>query len=190
MKPEPPLKRIDAFEMPEDIASAWEASMALRGNATFFEVLANHPGLYRWYVSSFYGEVLRGGAVAQSYKELLRLRLSNLHGCRFCNQGNLRDALAAGLTEEQIDAFDDHENDPFTDAEKAVLALGEQLALTQPEGTLDPALHQTLAQHFSDAEILEQGLVSGILAGVAKFMFAYDLVEKEDSCPFHPSNEV
>ena len=190
MKPEPALKRIDASEMPEDLASAWEASMALRGDATFFEVFANHPELYRWYVGSFYGEVFRGGTVAQPYKELLRLRLSTLHGCRFCNQGNRRDAVEAGLTEEQIDAFDEPEDGPFTDAEKAVLALGEQLALTQPEGKLSPALHQKLAQHFSDTEILELGLVGGILAGVAKFMFAYDLVEKEDSCPFHPSNEV
>ena len=187
MKPEPALKRIDTSEMPEDIATAWEASMALRGDATFFEVFANHPDLYRWYVGSFYGEVFRGGAVEQPYKELLRLRLSTLHGCRFCNQGNRRDALAAGLTEAQIDAFDDPESGPFTDAEKAVLALGEQLALTQPEGTLNEALHSQLAQHFSDAEILELGLVGGILAGVAKFMFAYDLVEKEDSCPFHPT---
>jgi hypothetical protein len=31
-------------------------------------------------------------------------------------------------------------------------------------------------------------LVGGILAGVAKFMFAYDLVEKEDTCPFHPAS--
>ena len=46
------------------------------------------------------------------------------------------------------------------------------------------ALHRELANHFNDAEILELGLVGGILAGVAKFMFAYDLVEKEDSCPF------
>ena len=80
--------------------------------------------------------------------------------------------MAAGLIEEQIDAFDDPENGPFTDAEKAVLALGEQLALAQPEGTLNPVLHQKLAQHFSDAEILELGLVGGILAGVAKCMLA------------------
>ncbi|MGA0336183.1 MAG: carboxymuconolactone decarboxylase family protein, partial [Luminiphilus sp.] len=107
MKPKPALKRIDASEMPGDIASAWEASMALRGDATFFEVFANHPDLYRWYVGSFYGEAFRGGTVAQPFKELLRLRLSTLHGCRFCNQGNRQDALASGLTEEQIDAFDD-----------------------------------------------------------------------------------
>ena len=93
--------------------------------------------------------------------------------------------MAAELTAEQIDAFDDPDNGPFTDAEKAVLALGEQLALAQPEGTLNPVLHQKLAQHFSDAEILELGLVGGILAGVAKFIFAYDLVEKDDTCPFH-----
>ena len=186
MKPEPVLEKIDVSAMPDDIASAWEASMALRGDATFFEVFANHPDLYRWYVNSFYGEIFRGGTVAQSYKELLRLRLSTLHGCRFCNQGNRLDALAAGLTEEQIDAFDDPENGPFTDAERAVLALGEQLALTHPEGILNAALHGELARHFSDAEILELGLVGGILAGVAKFMFAYDLVEKEDSCPLYP----
>ena len=64
MKPEPTLKRIDASDMPEDIALAWEASMALRGDATFFEVFANHPDLYRWYVGSFYGEVFRGSTVA------------------------------------------------------------------------------------------------------------------------------
>ena len=186
MKPEPVLEKIDVSAMPDDIASAWEASMALRGDATFFEIFANHPELYRWYVNSFYGEIFRGGTVAQSYKELLRLRLSTLHGCRFCNQGNRLDALAAGLTEEQIDAFDDPENGPFTDAERAVLALGEQLALTHPEGILNAALHGELARHFSDAEILELGLVGGILAGVAKFMFAYDLVEKEDSCPLYP----
>ena len=79
MKPQPPLKKIEAADMPEDIASAWEASMDLRGDATFFEVFANHADLYRWYVGSFYGDVFRGGIVARSYKELLRLRLSTLH---------------------------------------------------------------------------------------------------------------
>ena len=86
MKPEPALKRVNPSGMHEDIATAWEASMALPGDATFFEVFANHPDLYRWYVGSVYGEISRGGVVAQPFKELLRLRLSTLHGCRFCNQ--------------------------------------------------------------------------------------------------------
>ena len=96
MKPDPKLNRIAPAEMPDDMASAWARSMDLRGDATFFEVFANHPELYRWYVNQFYGDVFRGGKVAQRYKELLRLRLSTLHGCRFCNQGNRLDALEAG----------------------------------------------------------------------------------------------
>ena len=107
MKPDPQLNRIAPAEMPDDMASAWARSMDLRGDATFFEVFANHPELYRWYVNQFYGDVFRGGKVAQRYKELLRLRLSTLlHGCRFCNQGNRLDALEAGLTEAHIAAFD------------------------------------------------------------------------------------
>jgi AhpD family alkylhydroperoxidase len=188
MKPDPKLNRIAPDEMPDDIASAWTRSMDLRGDATFFEVFANHPELYRWYVNQFYGEVFRGGKVAQRYKELLRLRLSTLHGCRFCNQGNRLDALEAGLTEAHIAAFDRPESGPFTPAELAVLALAAELALTQSAGILSEALHTQLAAHFDDAQILELGLVGGILAGVAKFMFTYDLVEKEDSCPFHPTS--
>ena len=60
--------------------------------------------------NQFYGDVFRGGKVAQRYKELLRLRLSTLHGCRFCNQGNRLDALEAGLTEAQIAAFESPES--------------------------------------------------------------------------------
>ena len=41
----------------------------------------------------------------------------------------------AGLVEEQIGAFDDPENGPSTESEKAALTLGEQQALTKPEGT-------------------------------------------------------
>ena len=96
----------------------------------------------------------------------------------------LSPSMEARLTEEQIDAFDDPENGLFPDADMAVLALRKQLVLTQPEGTLNPVLHQKLAERFSDAKIPELGLVGVILAGVAKFMLAYDLVEKEDTCTF------
>ena len=50
---------------------------------------------------------------------------------------------------------------------------------------------QPLAKEFGwgiDQIMLGLGLVGGILAGVAKFMFAYDLVEKEDTCPLHTAD--
>lgn len=164
--------------------------MELRGDATLFEVFGNNPELFRWYVDRFYGELFYSGSVAKYYKELLRLRLSTLHGCRFCNQGNRQDARSAGLSEDQIDAIDNYEDGPFSDAEKSVLRLADQMALTCPGGVLDQDLHRALRQHFDDGQVLELGLVAGMLSGVAKFLFAFDLVEKETSCPFHPAHQI
>ncbi len=174
--------------MPADIRTAYESSMTLRGDATFFEVFSNHPALYRWYTESFYGEVFRGGLVDRRIKELVRLRLSIEHGCRFCNQGNRVDALAAGLTDAEIDAIADYETAPFSEREKAALRLADELRLTNRHGILDATLYTELREHYSDAEILELGLVLGILSGVARFLFAYDLVEKEENCPFPESH--
>ncbi len=183
-----PMKRLPASAMPADIREAWDHSMALRGDATFFEVFANHPELYRWYTGSFYGEVFHGGLVPRRIKELVRLRLSTVHGCRFCNQGNRVDALAAGLSEADIAALDDYPASSLGPAEKAALRLADQMLLTNPGGELDEALYSELRQHYSDAEILELGVVLGVLSGMAKFLFAFDLVAKETYCPIHPED--
>ncbi len=182
--PDTPLNRVAVEDMPADIAAAHGKSMALRGDATFFEVFANHPFLYRWYTQGFYGEVFDGGRVERRIKELVRLRLSTTHGCRFCNQGNRRDALDAGLSQADIDAVADYEHSGLSLRDKAALQLADQLVLTNPAGRLDDKLYVSLKEHFDDAEILELGLLMGILTGVAKFLFAFDLVEKEQSCPF------
>ena len=172
--------------MPEDIRKAYDHSMALRGDATFFEVFANHPELYRWYTGSFYGEVFHGGLVPRRIKELIRLSLATVHGCRFCNQGNRVDALEAGLSEADIDALDDYPSSSLGLAEKAALRLADQMLLTNPGGHLDEALYAELRLHFSDAEILELGVVLGVLTGMARFLFAFDLVAREAHCPIHP----
>lgn len=185
--PRTPLKRVAPAAMPDDILAAYQRSMALRGDATFFEAFANHPDLYRWYTGSFYGEVFRGGLVPRRIKELVRLRLSTVHGCRFCNQGNRVDALEAGLSEADIEALDDYRASSLGPAEKAALRLADQMLLTNPGGQLDEALYTEMRAHFSDAEILELGVVLGILAGMAKFLFAFDLVAREANCPIHPA---
>lgn len=181
--PRPKLKRIAREDMPAALRSAFDRSLELRGDGTFFEVFANHPDLYTWYTESFYGEVFRGGLVDRRIKELLRFRLSTVHGCRFCNQGNRLDALDAGLSDADLDAIVDDDLGHFSGHERAAIQLADQMLLTNPTGNLSDETYATLSPHFSDAEILELGLVLGILAGVAKFLFAFDLVEREDNCP-------
>ncbi len=157
--------------------------MALRGDATWFEVMAHAPELYDWY-GEFYARLFRGGRVERIIKELVRLRLSTTHGCRFCNQGNRPDALQAGVKPEQIEQLDNYENGPFSARERSALALADQMALTNPSGALDGDLYKRLQEHFGPAEILELGMVMAVLTGMAKMLFAFDLVEREESCPF------
>jgi alkylhydroperoxidase family enzyme len=182
--PTPLLKRVSRDKLPDDLVQARDRSMALRGDATLFEVFGNNPELYRCYSQGLYAQLFHAGSVDQEFKELLRLRLSTLHGCRFCNQGNREDALALGIPQAQVDAIEEFETGPFSDAQKAVLRLAERIALTSPNGTLDQDLYDDLKIHFDDGQILELGMIAGILSGMAKFMFAFDLVEKESTCPF------
>lgn len=135
-------------------------------------------------MQDFYAKLFLGGNVDQRYKQLVRLRLSLVHGCRTCNRQNVPGALDAGISQEQVDAMDQYEDGPFSDADKAVLRFADQMVLTNMDGDMDKTLHAALADHFDDAQICELGTVMAIIGGMAKLSFILHLVEREDYCPF------
>src|SRR5690606_26306727 len=139
--------------MPDAAAARWDEDMRVRGEATFIGVAANSPELLSWYYDSFYADVFYGGRVPVRLQALRRIKLSTEHGCGFCNLGNERKALAAGIRREQIDALADIESPVFSAEERAVLRLADQIKLSNMQGSLDPALYAALREHFDDAEI-------------------------------------
>ena len=188
--PNPLLSRVVPEAMDERVRAAYEQSHALQksksGDATFFEIGANAPEVLNWYFDSFYGKLFYGGRVDTRTKELLRYRLSMTHGCAFCNKGNIEDAREAGVTEAQLANIMDEAHTAFSDKDRAVIKLASEMALPNMNGQLTPALYASLRNHFDDGEIFELGLVAGILTGAAKFLFVFDLVEKEANCPIIP----
>jgi alkylhydroperoxidase family enzyme len=173
--------------LPEQYHLAWDTMNRLTGEPTFVEVFASNPQMLDFVMGQFYAGVFFGGNVDQRYKQLARLKLSLLHGCRTCNKQNVPGALAAGVSQAQIDAMDDYETGPFTAAEKAVIAYADQVALTNMDGKLTPELYARLREHFSEADILELGVAMAVISGMAKLSFVLNLVEKETYCPFAPS---
>jgi alkylhydroperoxidase family enzyme len=173
--------------LPEQYHLAWDTMNRLTGEPTFVEVFASNPQMLDFVMGQFYAVVFFGGSVDQRYKQLARLKLSLLHGCRTCNKQNVPGALAAGVSQAQIDAMDDYETGPFTAAEKAVIAYADQVALTNMDGKLTPELYARLREHFSEADILELGVAMAVISGMAKLSFVLNLVEKETYCPFAPS---
>jgi alkylhydroperoxidase family enzyme len=171
-------------KLPEKFHLAWDTLNKLTAEPAFVEVFASNPDMLEFVMNQFYMGVFFGGKVDQRYKQLVRLKLSLLHGCRTCNKQNVPGALASGITQAQVDAMDSFETGPFTDAEKAVIAYADEVALTNAEGRMTPALFQRLRAHFSEADILELGVTMAIISGMAKLSFVLDLVEKETYCPF------
>ena len=170
--------------MPEDLRQVWETLNDLTGEPTFVEVFAQAPELLDFVMVKFYGNIFFGGRVDERYKQLARLRLSQIHGCRTCTKQNVPGAIAAGFTEEQVDAMASPTSELFSDAELAVLEFAEQVALTNHDGKMDEDMYARLSAHFDDAEICELGTVMAIISGMAKLSFVMQLVEREDYCPF------
>ncbi|MEO0996462.1 MAG: carboxymuconolactone decarboxylase family protein [Pseudomonadota bacterium] len=179
-----PLSRARPDELPADLKTVWQTLNDLTGEPAFVEVFAQAPKLLNFVMQQFYGDIFFGGAVAERYKQLARLRLSQIHGCRTCNKQNVPGAKAAGFSEMQIEAMADPAPGQFSAAELAVLEFAEQMALTNHDGVVDDALYERLAEHFSDAEICELGTVMAVIGGMAKLSFVLRLVEREDYCPF------
>ena len=175
-------------KLPPQIAPAWDMLNKLTGEPTFIEVFAQAPHLLELVMNEFYVKVFFGGQVPQRYKQLARLRLSLVHGCRTCNKQNVPGALEAGFSQDQIEAL--VSNTPsqpvFSEADLAVIEYADQMVLTNMHGEISPQLFKTLRAHFSEAQILELGVVMAIIGGMAKLSFLLDVVEKETWCPFTP----
>ena len=183
------IKGVPKEEMTKNIQDDFDTAMTIRDDATFMQIAANAPEVYDWYKDSFYGQIFYGGRVDTRTKELLRLRLSMTHGCAFCNKGNRVAAKKAGVTETQSTMIMNEDASCFDAKDKAVLRLADQIVLTNMNGALDERLYNELKPYFDDAEIFELGVTAGILTGMAKFLFVYDLVEKEANCPITSAAE-
>ena len=172
-----------------NVAPAWDMLNRLTGEPTFIEVFAQTPDVLNLVMNEFYVKIFFGGDVPQRYKQLARLRLSLVHGCLTCNKQNVPGAMEAGFSQAQVDALVANRcsTDLFTEADLAVIDYTDQMVLTNMHGELSKDLFERLRKHFSEAQILELGVVMAIIGGMAKLSFLLDVVEKESYCPFTPT---
>jgi AhpD family alkylhydroperoxidase len=184
--PDPRIPPLPRAAMPERWRQVAETADQVRGEATLIEVLAQAPELLGWYYDGFYAEVFFKGRVERRIKEILRLKLSTLHGCAFCNRGNTKSALEAGVTEAQVAAMWETDSPAFDAKERAVLRLAEEMALPNMRGEVTPDLAAELRRFFSEAEMVELAVVAAVLTGMAKMLFVFDLVSREATCPIGP----
>ena len=188
--PEPHIQLVPREAVPADLLPVYDTSLERTGFPTIVGAFANAPEVTRWYFDRFYKDLFYNGAPGMRVdirsKELLRLKLSKQHGCVFCNKSNTVDCLASGITLEAIDAIFEPQSPLWSDKDRAVMALADEMMLQNMHGQLTAELYAELRRHFDDGQLIELGFIAAVLTGVAKWIFTYDLVDREESCPIQP----
>ncbi|MDT0444560.1 carboxymuconolactone decarboxylase family protein [Streptomyces johnsoniae] len=94
--------------------------------------------------------------------ELVKIRASQLNHCAFCLDMHVRDARAAGETEERVYLLSAWEEAAgvYTERERAALALTEAVTVLT-DGFVPDAVYERAAEHFSEEELAR--LISVIL---------------------------
>ena len=82
------------------------------------------------------------------------------------------------MTEEIVAALDDFERGAFTPRE--MLALRFATTMAQDHHKLDDAFFGELRGHFTDAEIIELGMVTGQFIGFGRLVAALDLENPQE----------
>ncbi|MBL7712426.1 MAG: carboxymuconolactone decarboxylase family protein [Chitinophagaceae bacterium] len=101
---------------------------------------------------------LAGTTLNTIHKELIKIRASQINGCAYCLNMHTRDALKHGETAQRIFVLDAwREAGLFTEEEKAVLAVTEEVTLIQ-KGLSDDTYHK--AEQMLGKEYLAQVIMA------------------------------
>lgn len=95
-------------------------------------------------------------SISKTLKELIKIRASQINGCAYCIDMHTKDALKNGETNQRIFLLNawKEASDIFTDEERAVLAITEEVTLIQQKGLTDETYENAL-KYFSENQIAE-----------------------------------
>ncbi|WP_116790599.1 carboxymuconolactone decarboxylase family protein [Flavobacterium psychrotrophum] len=91
--------------------------------------------------------------LSKTHKELLKIRTSQINGCAFCLDMHTKDALKYGETAQRIFLLNAwKESGLFTEEEKVVLAIAEEIALIHNQGLTETTYKKAL-EYFTEEYI-------------------------------------
>ncbi len=98
---------------------------------------------------------LSNSTVAPPIFELIKIRASQLNGCAFCMEMHTQGALKLGMSASKLFAIAVwKESSLFTEQERAVLAITDEVTLIHQRGVTD-VTYQGVSAHFTGPEIAQ-----------------------------------
>lgn len=145
-----------------------------------YRVLGHAPAMLRAWLDLAWPLRLQAQS-ARRIRELLILRGAQVSGTRYEWVHHLPMALAAGVTQAQIDALDDRWADSaaFDEREKAVLRLADEV--TRGPGASADCIAELRQQGYSDAEVTELTLTASFYVCVSRFLQSMDVPLEDEA---------
>jgi len=138
---------------------------------------AANPRLLQDYLAFYYPWHRSDGAgeLEPRLKELVRLRIATLNGCKTCKAARLDPTVS----EEEADFGVDDPAHPFGPRERAAINFAEKMALDH--FSIDDPVIRDLRQHFAEGELLELIMLTGQYIGFGRMLAILQL--EEVACP-------
>ena len=147
---------IEPEQAPPEVKEIYEQKLKGKpGNAQ--KALAHRPDLLKNFLG-FYASV--GRTLERRLYELIYIRVSFINGCNYCLQHHLASSKRAGVTPEDWAALKVGNHSHLSEKERAALMYAEEL--TRAPGTIEDSDFDEIKKHFSDTEILDLHLLTGL----------------------------
>lgn len=130
----------------------------------WLEFLSVHPRVVRAW-SSFYWTLFEGGVLPARFKQLVRVRLSQVMDCPEWAAEDSPRLKALGIGASERAALKRNDRAMLSEREIEALSYAEVLAYGSP---VDDETFSGVAPHFSDAEKVELGFVVAIQIGTIR----------------------
>jgi len=148
---------VELDQAPPEVKDIYEKTFRGRpGNAQ--KALAHRPEMLKNFLS-FYGSV--GKSLDRKLYEEIYIRVSAINGCRYCMQHHVAASKRVGLTAEDWQSLKAGDYGRFSEKEQTALVYAEKLTRISHE--VNDADFVGLKKHFSDAEIVDIHLLTGLV---------------------------
>lgn len=157
---------IDRDQLPEALREIHDSAQGAWPVENTVRAFAHHPDLLLAHLGFFWpwhtGEA-PAAVVDPRTKELCRLRIAELNGCRTCASYRYQPALIA---ESEATAAMAGNGEPLTERERVAVAYAEMLAVDHH--AIDDADIARVREHFDEAEMLELTMMIGQYIGFGR----------------------
>jgi uncharacterized peroxidase-related enzyme len=163
------IKLINAEDASPEVKEIYEKTLRGKpGNAQ--KALAHRPEMLKNFLP-FYASV--GRSLDRKLYELIYVRVSLINGCHYCTQHHVASSQRVGLTAEDWSALKAGDYARYGEKERAALAYVD--TLTRSPHEINDADFGTLKKEFSEPEIVDIHLLTGLANLTNRFTDALGL---------------